>query len=73
LSLVIPESGYYEEAEALATEIKARMREDYDFVIRKYEDAIGLKKDIIKTIRDIGVAYGMNQKSYMNLGFLRRW
>lgn len=73
LSLIIPESGCYEEAEALSTEIKARMREDYDFEIRKYEDALGLKKDIIKTIRDIGVAYGMNQKSYMNLGFLRRW
>ena len=73
LSLIIPESGCYEDAETLSAEIKSRMREDYDFEIRKYEDTLGLKKDIISTIREIGVAYGMNQRSHTNLGFLRYW
>lgn len=71
LSFIYPDSGCYEEAETLYSEIKSRMREDYNFEMKKYEDNIALQRELIDAVRKIGVAYGENQKSHdTNIGFL---
>ena len=71
LALILPDSGCYEEAEKLNNEIKSRMREDYDFEMKKYNDAIALEKELINAMREVGVAFGENQKSHdTNIGFL---
>ena len=71
LSLIYSDSGCYEEANTLYNEIKSRMREDYDFEIQKYNDSVELNKELINAIREVGVAFGENQKSHdTNIGFL---
>ena len=71
LSLIYPDSGCYEEANTLYDEIKSRMREDYDFEMKKYNDSHELNKELINAVREIGVAFGENQKSHdTNIGFL---
>ena len=71
LSFIYPDSGCYEEAETLYSEIKSRMRQDYNFEMKKYEDNIALQRELIDAVRKIGVAYGENQKSHdTNIGFL---
>lgn len=79
LTLITPESGCYEEAKELYNEIKSRMREDYDFEIRKYEDELKrhedevlLQKELINAMREVGVAFGENQKANeTNIGFVK--
>ena len=71
LSLIYPDSGCYEEANTLYSEIKSRMREDYDFEMKKYNDSVVLEKELINAAKEIGVAFGENQKSHdTNIGFL---
>lgn len=71
LALIYPDAGCYDEAEELNKEIKARMREDYDFEMKKYEDSVELQKEVVNAIREIGVAFGENQKSHdTNIGFI---
>lgn len=62
LSSIDPNSSCYNEIPALAKKISKRIKEidnrEWDF---KYDSEIGLKRDLIQAVRDIGVAWGEGQ------------
>lgn len=63
LSAIDPEAACYDEAAALAAEIKQQVRKDIDFEMReKHADAVKLEELRIKAVHDIGVAYGRGQQ-----------
>lgn len=71
LALILPEYGCYDEAMELYLEIKNKIREEWDFEMKKYSDSIDLEKDAINAVREIGVAYGENQQPQdTHIGFL---
>lgn len=60
LAYITPDSKCYPEATALADEIKKKLLEDgkvWDFKMKRYNDSVDLEKQMLQTIRDIGVAY----------------
>lgn len=63
LAQIPADSKYYQQAQELLKEIKARVKSDIDFDRRQLEWEQKNKQDIIKGWRDIGVAYGNNQKA----------
>jgi hypothetical protein len=67
LSKIDPQSSCYTEAKELRNKINNKINEidkrNWDF---KWESEIGLTKDLIKTYRDIGVAWGENQPKTIN-------
>lgn len=71
LALISPEYGCYDEATELYLEIKNKIKEEWDFEMKKYSDSVDVQKDAIDAIRAIGVAYGENQKGHdTHIGFL---
>lgn len=73
LADIDPESGSYKGAMELLADIKKQVRLDIDLDKRqKYEDEVELEKQRINAMREIGVAYGRNQKpTTTNLAWLR--
>ncbi len=73
LAMIDPSSPVQAEAAALAQEIKAQTKSDYDFETRqKYNDAVSIEKERIAAARAIGVAWGNGQKAQTtNLMFVR--
>lgn len=67
LAQILPDATCYPQAEALAAEIKAKVREDLDFYremyVRQVEYEQKNTQDVIKAWRDVGVAYGNNQQA----------
>lgn len=63
LSQILPDAKCYGNAEALYKEIKAKVHDDWKFEMKKYNDKISLEQARINSWRDVGVAYGKNQKS----------
>lgn len=65
-----PESSAYPRAQALINEIKASVKSDRDFELRKkYQDGIDLQKQRIDAAREVGVAFGKGQQpttTYIN-------
>jgi hypothetical protein len=58
-----PQSAAYPAAESLANEIKASIKDDRTFEIRKkYNDQVDIEKERIGAARDVGVAWGNGQK-----------
>lgn len=60
LAYITPDSKCYPDATALADEIKKKLLEDgkvWDFKMKRYSDSVDLEKQMLQTIRDIGVAY----------------
>jgi len=60
LAYITPDSKCYPDATALADEIKKKLLEDgkvWDFKMKRYDDSVDLEKQMLQTIRDIGVAY----------------
>ena len=62
LSQILPEASCYDDAVALYKEIKAKVLEDWKFEMKKYQDGVDLEKQRIKAWKEVGVAYGKNQK-----------
>lgn len=63
LSLIDSTSKIFSKAQLLADEIKNTIRSDYVFENKeKYSDSVSLKKAYIEAARQIGIAYGSNQK-----------
>lgn len=67
LAQILPDATCYPQAEALAAEIKAKVREDLDFYRQMYVRQVEYEQrntqDAIKAWRDVGVAYGNNQQA----------
>lgn len=63
LNQIDPDAECYGDAEALYREVKAKMKDDWEFEIRqKYNDAVDMEKSKIEAARAVGVAYGNGQK-----------
>lgn len=63
LANIYPEAKCYGDAMDLYKEIKTKVKEDWNFVMKIYNDSIDLKKQQINAWKDVGVAYGKGQKS----------
>lgn len=63
LSQIYPDAECYNDACNLYKEIKTKVLEDWKFEMKKYNDQISLEQARIDSWRDVGVAYGKNQKS----------
>lgn len=67
ISQVSADSKCYKDALALGNTIKAKLKKDEDkewsFKLKQQQDNVDLKKQAIKAVRDVGVAYGRNQKA----------
>lgn len=61
LSEIYPDAACYQEAVALANEIKQRMGEEWKFMMRQWEDNISLERQRINAMRDISIAYANAQ------------
>lgn len=62
LSQILPEAKCYPKAQSLYKEIKAKVKEDWKFEMKIYQDGIDLKNKMINAWRDVGVAYGKGQQ-----------
>lgn len=63
LNQLEPEASCYDEALALYKEVKAKMKDDWNFEMRqKYNDAVDIRKQVIEAARAVGVAYGEGQQ-----------
>jgi hypothetical protein len=72
LADILPEASCYQEAMALYKEIKAKVLDDWKFEMKKYQDSVDLEKQRIESWKEVGVAYGKNQKpTTTNLAWLR--
>lgn len=63
LAQILPDAKCYAQGQALLKEIKGRVKDDIAFDRKQLEWEQQNKSDLIKSWRDIGVAYGNNQKS----------
>lgn len=72
LSEILPEASCYGEALELYNEIKAKVREDWEWEMKKYQDGIDLQRQQISAWQAVGVAYGENQQqTTTNIAWLR--
>jgi len=66
LGEVASDSKCYKEAIALGNEIKAKLKADedreWDFKVKVHDDVVDIRKQAIKAVRDVGVAFGENQQ-----------
>lgn len=62
LQEITPDASCYKDAQKLYAEIKAKVKEDWQFVMKVYQDGVDLESQRIGAIRDIGVAWGQNQQ-----------
>lgn len=73
LNQLEPDASCYGEAMALYKEVKDKIKDDWNFEMRKkYEDKIEIRKQIIEAARAVGVAYGKGQQpTTTNIMWLR--
>ena len=62
LSQIMSDAKCYGDAQDLYSEIKGRIREDWDFEMKKYQDKVDLESQRIEAMRAVGVAYGKGQQ-----------
>lgn len=63
LSQILPDAKCYGEAMGLYQEIKGKVLDDWKFEMQQYSDQVSLERSRIDAWRQVGVAYGQNQKS----------
>lgn len=63
LSQIYPDAKCYGEADNLYREIKAKVLDDWKFEMKKYNDQVALEQSRIDAWKQVGVAYGKNQKA----------
>lgn len=72
LSEIYPDAKCYGEAQKLITEIKSRMKEDWLFVQKVYQDGVDLESQRINAAREVGIAFGKGQQpSTTNIAWIR--
>jgi hypothetical protein len=62
MSYIYPDAKCYGEAQILHKEIKAKVLDDWKFVMKMYQDQVDLESQRISAWRDVGVAFGKNQQ-----------
>ena len=62
LAYIYPDAACYKEAQGLHKEIKSRIREEWDFQMKMYNDAVSLEKQRINAWKEVGVAFGKGQR-----------
>jgi len=62
LQFIYPEAACYKDAEKLHAEIKSKVKEDWYFVMKVYQDGVDLESQRINAMREVGVAWGKNQQ-----------
>jgi tetratricopeptide (TPR) repeat protein len=71
LSEIYPDANCYNEAMDLFKEIKNRVREDWTFKMKQYDDSVSLEKQRIDAYKQVGVAFGNGQQpTTTNIGRL---
>ena len=71
LANILPDAACYGDAMELYSEIKGKVLDDWKFEMKIYQDGVDLEKERIKSMRDIGVAWGENQpREIYHLDFL---
>jgi len=63
LSQIYPDAQCYGEANKLYNEIKSKVLDDWKFEMQKYNDQVSLERSRIDAWKQVGVAYGKNQKA----------
>ena len=72
LAEILPEASCYGAAMELYEEIKAKVREDWEWEMQKYQDDVDLQKQQISAWQAVGVAFGENQQpTTTNIAWLR--
>lgn len=64
LAYIYPDASCYKEAQTLYKEIHAKVKDDWKFVMKMYNDQISLEQQRINAWKEVGVAYGKNQPSH---------
>jgi len=72
LSYIYPDAYCYGEATILYNEIRGKVLDDWHFEMKKYQDDVNLQRQRIRAWRDVGVAYGENQRATYNLKWVGR-
>lgn len=62
LAMIYPDAHCYGEAQALYKEIKSKVKDDWDFVLKTWQDGVELESQRIDAARQVGVAYGKGQQ-----------
>lgn len=63
LNQLEPDASCYDEAMSLYKEVKAKVKDDWNFQMRqKYNDQVEIRKQIIEAARAVGTAYGKGQQ-----------
>jgi len=66
LGNITPDAACYKDAQNLVSEIKGKLLADekkaWDFEVKKWDDGVSIDKQLIEAYRQVGVAYGENQK-----------
>lgn len=62
LALIYPDAKCYGDAQALYTEIKGKVLDDWKFEMKKWDDMVSLESQRINAAREVGVAYGKGQQ-----------
>ncbi len=58
-----PDAACYGESLKLYDEIKSKVKQDWDFEMRKkYEDELAMKREVISAAKEVGVAWGNHQQ-----------
>ncbi|MBI2259774.1 MAG: hypothetical protein HYU67_12870 [Flavobacteriia bacterium] len=74
ISQIDPDASCYKDAKALGQKIAAKIKEvdkrEWDM---KWEQEVGLQRDMIKAYRDVGVAYGNNQPNTITTYNISGW
>lgn len=62
LTHIYPDAKCYGDAMLLYKEIKSKVKEDWNFVMKMYNDQVSLEKQRINAWKEVGVAYGRGQQ-----------
>ena len=62
LTHIYPDAKCYGDAMVLYKEIKAKVKDDWNFVMKMYNDEVNLEKQRINAWKEVGVAYGRGQQ-----------
>ena len=77
LAQINPQSKSFAAAEALTLEMGKRVKEldkrEWDFKLMVHKDNVDIKKQQIKAMRDVGVAYGNHQQPSYHNNLISRW
>lgn len=61
LTNIYPDASCYKDAQALYNEIKAKVKEDWKFEMKMYNDQVSLESQRINAWKEVGIAFGKNQ------------